>query len=118
MWSLGGGRRGLRNSGEAGGLGRAEVDAGCPRRALGPVWEVGRGGDSARGGVRRWQASAATGAPAPASSRPRQENGRRAQLYGIPGKALGVSGVMAPPRRRSWRGAERCGVREEGRQPL
>jgi hypothetical protein len=35
--------------------------------------------------------SAATGALAPVSSRSQQENGRRAQLYGILGKALGAS---------------------------
>jgi hypothetical protein len=69
----------------------AGVGTGWSRGALGPVWEVGRGGDSAGGGVRRWQASAGTGAPAPVSSRSWQENGRRAQLYGILGEAPGAS---------------------------
>jgi hypothetical protein len=87
----GGGRRDQRNSGEAGGLGQAGVGAGRSRGALGPVWEVGRGGDGAGGGVRRWQASAGTGAPALASSWSWQENGRRAQLYGILGEASGAS---------------------------
>jgi hypothetical protein len=66
------------------------VGAGWPRHALGPIWEVGRGGDDAGGGVRRWPTSGASGALAPVSSRSRQEKGRRAQLYGILGKALGA----------------------------
>jgi hypothetical protein len=40
--------------------------------------------------VRRWPASAASGALAPVSSRSQQEKGRRAQLYEILGKALGA----------------------------
>jgi hypothetical protein len=54
--------------------------AGWSRGALGPVWEVGRVGDGARGGVRwRWPLPAAV-RPTPASSRPGQVNGRRDRL--------------------------------------
>jgi hypothetical protein len=67
------------------------VGAGWSKGALGPVWEVGRGGHGAGGGVRWWQASAGTRAPAPASSRSCQENGRRTQLYGILVEAPGAS---------------------------
>jgi hypothetical protein len=85
------GRRGRCNSSEAGGRGRAGVGTGWSRGALGSIWEVGQGGDGAGGGVRRCQASAGTRAPASASSRSWQENGRRAQLYGILGEAPGAS---------------------------
>jgi hypothetical protein len=55
-----GGRRGWRNFGEVGGLGREGAGTGRSRGALGPVWKVGRGGGAAgdgaprrgRGGVR------------------------------------------------------------------
>jgi hypothetical protein len=59
------GRRGLRNSGKAGGLGRAGAGRGGSRGVLGSVWGFGPGGDAvgdgrqrctpaACGGGRRW----------------------------------------------------------------
>jgi hypothetical protein len=42
-----------RNSGEAGGCARAEVDAGWSRGAPGPVWGFGQGQGAAGDGARR-----------------------------------------------------------------
>jgi hypothetical protein len=54
------GRRGLCNSGEAGGLGRAGTGRGGSRGVLGLVWGLGPSGNAAGDGARRrWPAAGA-----------------------------------------------------------
>jgi hypothetical protein len=72
------------------GLGRGNRWGG-PRGHTDAIWTGGRVGAALAGEVRRRQASAGTEAPAPASSRPGQENGRRARLYWVLGEASGAS---------------------------
>jgi hypothetical protein len=62
----GGGRRGRRNSGEAGGLGRARAGAEWSWGSLGPVWGFGRGGGAAGDDVQRRRPAAAAWSSAPA----------------------------------------------------
>jgi hypothetical protein len=60
---------------------------GGPRGHTDAIWAGGRVGAAPAGEVRRRQASAGTEAPALASSRLGQENGRRAWLYWVLGEA-------------------------------
>jgi hypothetical protein len=68
------GRRGLCNSGEAGGLGRAGTGRGGSRGVLGLVWGLGPGGNAAGDGARRRAG----------------RSGRRG--YRVPARGLGAKG--------------------------
>jgi hypothetical protein len=68
------GRRGRRNSSEAGGLGRAGAGAGWSWGYGGAIWGFGPGGDAASDGRRRRTRAAAAGATAPARQRSRRGN--------------------------------------------
>jgi hypothetical protein len=80
------------NSGElVAGLGRGNRWGG-PRGHTDAIWAGGRVGAAPASEVRRRHASAGMEAPAPASSRPGQENGRRTALLGPRGASGASSG--------------------------
>jgi hypothetical protein len=85
----GGGWRGRRNSGEAGGLVREGAGAGWSWGSLGSISTGGWGGGGAGGVARRRRPLPAAGCPALASFRPGHANGRRGQLQQGLGVVLG-----------------------------
>jgi hypothetical protein len=92
----GGGRHGWRNSGEAGGLGRAGAGAGWSWGSLGSISTGGWGGGGA-GGVAQWRRPLpAAVCPAPASLRPGHANGQCGRLQQglgvVPGRLHGRGG--------------------------
>jgi hypothetical protein len=74
------GRRGLANSGEAGGLGRAETGRGGSRGVLGLVWGLGPGGNAAGDGTRRRWPAAGAAWLVPARWAARRERRRTSEL--------------------------------------
>jgi hypothetical protein len=74
------GRRGLANSGEAGGLGRAGAGRGGSRGALGLVWGLGPGGNAAGDGARRRWPAAGAARLVPAQCAARREGRRTGEL--------------------------------------
>jgi hypothetical protein len=74
------GRRGLANSGEAGGLGRAGAGRGGSRGVLGLVWGLGPGGNATGDGARRRWPAASAARLVPARWAARREGRRTGEL--------------------------------------
>jgi hypothetical protein len=85
------GRRGRRDSGEAGGRGQPEAGGGWPGGLLGSAGRLGRGGGRAGEGARRRPAAAAAAAGESRRGEARPTKKGRREFQGGLGKVVEVS---------------------------